>query len=61
MDEPEKKPVWPEEQPSGWPDKIPGWLDWAIIVVLVVALVIAAIIILGPYQTGLFNQVNNNL
>jgi hypothetical protein len=38
----------------------PSWLDWAIIIALVVALVIAALLILGQ-QTSMFNFVNKNL
>jgi hypothetical protein len=37
-----------------------SWLEWGIIIALVVAAVIAYLVLLGPQTTGMFTQVNNN-
>ena len=58
---PVKRPGWPEEQPPGRLHQEPDWLVYAVIIALIVAIFIAALALLGPQTTGLFNQVNNNL
>jgi pilus assembly protein Flp/PilA len=38
-----------------------GMLEYALIIALVAVVVIAALVLLGPQISGLFNQVSNNL
>ena len=37
-------------------DKKPGWLEWAIIIALVVVVVIAILILRGPQIDQIYNQ-----
>jgi hypothetical protein len=45
---PVKRPGWPEEQPPGRLHQEPDWLEWALIIAIVVAAVILGIILIGP-------------
>jgi Flp pilus assembly pilin Flp len=49
-----------EHQPDV-PRPFPGWLEWAIIIALVVVVAIAAYVLLSPQIANTFNNVNNEM
>jgi hypothetical protein len=58
---PVEHPGWPDEQPPGWLNKMPGWLFYALLIALVVVIMLAAFLLLRPQIAPIFNNVNNDV
>ena len=56
--EPEKRPGRPDERVA---PELPGWVIYAVVVVLVGAVVVLGLYLLGPQPAKIFKNMNNDL